>query len=112
MNDSLRSGLESAKIENCIYGQMTGSCQSRRSKELMDASCIRVLKENVLSGDGIEFKTLKTAINGEYTGQDWYSEGRRSLDYLSSLEGYINLRDAKNAQIIQYIKDEINTLKL
>jgi len=29
--------------KECIYGQMTGDCESDRSKKLMDKSCIRVM---------------------------------------------------------------------
>lgn len=37
--------FDPADIQCCIYGQLTGSCESNRAKELMDLSCIRVLTE-------------------------------------------------------------------
>lgn len=103
--------FSSSNVHECIYGQLTGNCSSIRAKQLMDLSCIRVLSDNPIKRNGISFEILKKYINGKYTGQDW-EDGDRGLDYLSSLEGYINLDDAKNEQIIQYIKGEIDTLTL
>lgn len=98
----------------CIYGQMTGSCESNRAEELMDASCIRVM--NVRGGvnnvEGKTFTEIKSKINGENTGQGWYKSNYRNYSHLSVLEAYISLKDAKNEHIIKYLKGEVETLKL
>jgi len=106
----------------CIYGQMTGACYSKRAKELMDLSCIRLM--NIRLGyltdkfDGYEDEKFLT--NGKYQSNlTWRDEeldswGRysRKFEHLSALEGYILLSDAKNRQIISYIKGEIESLEL
>lgn len=103
---------------SCIYGQLTGACDSKRAKSLMNKSCIRVmhLKSGVVELLGKPFSKIKHKINGKYTKQTWDPEnttwGERCYQYLSSLEGYISLSNAKNKQIIKYIKGEIDTLKL
>lgn len=99
----------------CIYGQMTGNCKSKRAKVLMDKSCTRVWDvgcgELSLSLFGDTFTKVKSLINGEYTGQMWIGN-HRNYSYLSALEGYIALKGANIKGIIQYLKGEIDSLKL
>lgn len=108
--------------ENCIYGQMTGSCTSKRAKILMDKSCIRVmhLETNV---NGKTFDEIESEINGKNDGQGWYDEGgetrrfglrrgSRNFAHLSVLEAYIGMEDAKIDNIIKYMKGKRKTLKL
>jgi hypothetical protein len=101
-------------IDNCIYGQMTGSCESMRAKDLMDTSCIKVF--DIKGGHDIEgrtFTNVKSQINGANTGQTWGVVGQlRTYRYLSALEGYIQLKGAKNSHIINYMKGKVETLKL
>lgn len=108
---------------DCIYGQMTGSCRSARAKKLMELSCIRVMDiDNSNFTRGISIEDDDFQINGEYTGQTWGesyisgSEGTfrwgRDFRYLSALEGYIFSKEAKNEEIIKYLKGEIDTLEL
>jgi len=99
----------------CIYGQLTGNCANKRAKDLMDKSCIRVMSLE----DGVDelrnktFNKIKNKINGKYTQQTWEDVAdSRFYSHLSSLEGYIALKNAKNEQILQYIKGEIDTIKL
>lgn len=101
-------------VYRCIYGQLTGNCENKRAHTLMDKACKRVWNvQSALGTDillGKNFKEVNNFINGEYDEQMWgYS---RSFTHLSALEGYIALKGAKNKQIIQYIKGEIDTLKL
>jgi len=105
--------------DNCIYGQITGSCASPRAKILMDKACIRVMNiksERYLTGAkllaGKTFSKIKHQINRDNTSQTWNESGRRNYSHLSALEGYITLKGAKNKQIIQYLRGEIDTLKL
>lgn len=120
-----KSEIEALNIEKfdyrrptqCIYGQMTGNCESYRAKALMDKACIRVLH---LAGYGVEdIDNVKISddsfnINGEYTGQTWLSRSsqRRDYTYLSALEGYICTKNAKNKHIFEFLKDDSNTITL
>jgi len=100
----------------CIYGQLTGKCASPRAKELMGVACIRVmhLDKGISSVANVEIDDEKFTINGEYTGQTWDGTkwSIRNYSYLSALEAYIATKDAKNADVIAYIKGEIETLEL
>lgn len=99
---------------NCIYGQMTGSCESPRAKSLMTKACVRVT--HVAEGvDGIvgEFDEMKDLINGKYTGQPWkHKERFRTYNFLSMIETYICLHGSKPKNIIDYLKGEVETLEL
>jgi hypothetical protein len=110
----------------CIYGQMTGYCASQRAKELMDVSCIRVwdftTSEPISSrrSQPYTFDEIKDSINGSYSRQTWEeliltstdSDWYRDYNYISALEGYICLTDAKLKPIIDYLKGEIESLEI
>lgn len=102
--------------QDCIYGQMTGSCESHRAKELMDSACVRVTNSTFFMGT-FTFDNLATHINGEYTGQTWEGESNderylRKFSYISMLEMYIFLKGASPKNIIDYLKGEVETLEL
>jgi hypothetical protein len=111
---------------DCIYGQMTGTCASRRAKQLMDKSCVRIFDTSSIGSDSLDdisnFNSLKKYINGKYTDISWReatafsksigNEFGRDYDYLSALEGYIQTKGAKNKEILEYLKGERETLKL
>jgi hypothetical protein len=104
----------------CIYGQMTGSCGSKRAKVLMDKACVIVTKDAcVISFENRTFKEVKKHINGANTGQGWNDDGgsmlhfvSRNYSHLSALEAYICMKNAKTENIIKYLKGETDTLKL
>lgn len=102
---------------SCIYGQLTGSCVSWRAKKLMKLSCIRVFdrkpdtKGEVLLISGNISDNLYL-VNGSYNSQMWDGNNRDGFRYMSSVEGYILASDAKNAEIIAYIKGEQGELSL
>ncbi len=104
--------------KQCIYGQMTGNCYTKRAKELMDLSCIKVmdLEEGVREIEDVSIEDEAFAINGKYTGQAWRGDAGtyydRNYKHLSALEGYICTKNAKTEEILSYIKGEINTLSL
>ena len=104
--------------QDCIYGQMTGSCESVRAKELMDSACVRVTSSTYFMGEKT-FNNLSSYINGEYTGQTWTDnmyedEDRyiRKYSYISMLEMYIFLKGASPKNIMDYLKGEVETLEL
>lgn len=62
--------------EQCIYGQMTGSCESNRAKELMDKSCVIVTKKVNGVNRFLRKKFINVAklIDGEYSKQTWHED--------------------------------------
>jgi len=109
----------------CIYGQMTGTCESKRAEELMGKSCIRVFESpsGVSSLGESSFNEIKKHINGENKNQTWNVDGLgnhwltgekklRNYKHLSALEGYICLKGAKVNNIIRYLKGESDKLTL
>jgi hypothetical protein len=92
----------------CLYGQMTGSCLNGRAQDLIMACCVRA---------------LGTSYYLPAIGTDWLDPQSRasvaaskrdigSIDYLSALEAYIHLADAKTAEIIDYLTGATETLSL
>lgn len=103
--------------DNCIYGQMTGSCESVRAKELMDKACVRVTNVIKWGMRDRTFEAFKDNINGEYTGQTWghdRTDGtyQRSYSHLSMVEYYISLDGSSPENIMKYLKGEVETLEL
>lgn len=112
-------------MEQCIYGQMTGDCSSVRAKELMDKSCIIVTNDKFVGANTIGGETyaeLKTFINGKNEGQGWNDDGgrkgtilfagSRNFRHLSALEAYICLKEAKKKNIVNFLRGDVDTLKL
>ncbi len=99
---------------NCIYGQMTGDCESSRAKVLMDKSCVRQTKAVNSGVRDFRNKTYSEAsenINGQYEGNTWIGSAR-TYTYLSVLEAYICLKNANISGIISYMKGEADDVKL
>tara|TARA_R110000751_G_scaffold33075_1_gene82653 strand:+ start:10775 stop:11215 length:441 start_codon:yes stop_codon:yes gene_type:complete len=106
---------------SCIYGQMTGSCESKRAKILMDKSCVRVFNGDFDRLDNSTYSEIKDIVNGENESQGWNDAGTdgtssywnsRNYNHASLLEGYILMKDAKIPMIIKFLKGESNKLKL
>ncbi len=103
---------------SCIYGQMTGTCTSKRAKKLMDKSCIIVFKdEEPFTLSGKAFSRFKPYINGKNEGQGWNDSGSdtrdsRNYNHSSALEGYILMKGAKVKMIIKFLRGESTVLKL
>lgn len=108
--------LDPMRTDRCIYGLLTGDCMEARAREIMDVSCKRVWN---LAGDGVyqnRYRFLDSVlenVNGDYESRRTWDNGKDArLTYLSALEGYIALNDAKNEEIIAYIKGDTDTLEL
>lgn len=109
-------------VRGCIYGQMTRDCESERAHELMNLSCVRQM--NIKNGSKVgttdltdkTFTEIAHFVNGDYDEKTWDKNSHgfltRTFAYLSALEGYINLKDAKNKNVIAYIKGETDKLVL
>lgn len=108
--------------DSCIYGQMTGGCDSGRARVLMNKSCLRIFdfkshyEEGVDNLMGETYSSIKNKINGDYSGQTWNrncdNSSTRTYQYLSALEGYICLKGSKANHIIDYLQDKTNSLIL
>lgn len=108
--------------QQCIYGQITGDCRSKRAHELMELSCVKIFDLSASDCDiiyeSMHMNTVLKYVTGPFKSQGWDKPLsyipkliNRYFDYLSVLEGYIQL-DRNNKEIIQYIKGEIDTLNL
>ena len=89
----------------CIYGQLTGNCDSSRARELMNKSCTRVYSR----GQKYSISLLQDSkINGPLT-----EEMGRSY-FFSPIEVFIdqprNQKNGNNGQLIDFIKGEIDVL--
>ena len=93
--------LHSTDQQLCIYGQMTGTCFSDRTTELIQTSCKRVYK----SGRGA---IGNSKLNGNPT-----EENRDN--YWSPIEVFIdkneNQTNGNNELLVKFLKGEINELK-
>jgi len=98
-------------MRSCIYGQMTGDCNSERAKKLMCVACLRTVN-NPGCGVARDFKELKSRINGELIPDDWSKKRYYFPEFLSVLESYILLDESKNKEVLSYIKGETETLVL
>lgn len=99
--------LDSSDRRYCIYGQMTGNCYSERSAELINICAIT------------HFETLPDTLEemvGFVAEKSKYFLDARVDPWLSStfsaIESYICLPEAKNANLIAYLKGETDTLEL
>lgn len=89
---------------SCIYGLVTGFCRNERAVELIGKCCTRFFHNDALgkiarSDDNTEAeKVISEFVNGPV------SEKPRSMDFVSSIETYIYLKDAKRENLIDFLK--------
>jgi len=77
---------------DCIYGQMTGKCDSPRAKELYQK-----MFDDVCFSDYLTFRKHNMEPGENFT----------------PLEKYLYMvKDPQHKKIIQYLKNEISTIKL
>lgn len=88
------SMLDSDNRFQCIYGQMTGYCESERALELTP-------KKYDDTGWGLDFSDAKK--NSVFT---------QTQPNFTPLEVYISMLNSNNADVIKYLKGEIETLNL
>ncbi len=90
----------------CIYGQMTGSCNSKRAMNLIIECC-----NKVLSTEGMDENILDRCIlNGEPRKLEDFND--RIDYYVSPVESLIYRQKTAGPKIIKYLKGETETLKL
>ena len=103
-------------VTRCIYGMMTGDCASVRARELMDLSCIKMIRGDSYFCDRKTAKDIEVGIKYDTNDiwEDW-ENGKgvnRSYRYLSALECYIVMYLCDVPKIIDYLKSDIDQLNL
>jgi len=91
----------------CIYGMMTGHCDSRRANKLYNK------KYGSIGDHNSEDKPTQTLK--ELVGDDSYfndDEDFFEIDSFTPLEVYVSLKDARKRNVVKYLKNEISELKL
>lgn len=99
--------LDSTDRTRCIYGQMTGNCFSQRSAELINNCAITHFNE---LPDTIEEMTSSVTERPKYfldTRPDPWLQST-----FSAIESYICLPEAKNDNLIAYLRGETNNLDI
>lgn len=110
---------------NCIYGLMTGSCFSSRASTLIFACCQRYFADVIEDKeDGYEIcshdlsDALKFANGNKIEGidslEEFHKEVRdeKSQMHYSTIEAYISILNARNADLIAYLRGETDELIL
>lgn len=98
----------------CIYGLATGDCRSDRAVELITKCCPRFIHSMALykialgehDGSDEAFSVIPQFVNGK----KW--DGEKNLKYVSTIETYIYLPEAQNANLIAFLKGERKDLVL
>lgn len=97
--------LRVSSVVLCIYGQMTGVCNSPRAKELFSKTFEDIgmsCDEDVRKGC-TTFRELTNMMDVEAVDDEYAA--------WSPIEVYITLKGSKNENLIQYIKGETNVFK-
>lgn len=106
-------------IYNCIYGLLTGDCESIRTCYLMKHSATMQI---YVSSPTEHIPGLKYIENNprlyparKYVGTTWRTKGKkltRSYQYLSPLEFYIRVKGAQIENIILFLRDTTDEVQL
>jgi hypothetical protein len=107
--------LDPQSPSECYYGQMTGSCASSRAHTLI-AKCCSVMVVNAgyePEGVGVASIMTKKPVSKSYMRQIRDDgDNITYLKYISAMEAYIMLPEAKNANLIAFLRGETETLEL
>lgn len=118
------SNFDPTHSERCIYGQMTGRCDTIRAHELMNESCIRLVdtkSSNLITqpqflgpahSNKLPIESDKFVVNGEYDKNKIWPGRVRSYAYLSALEGYILTENANIEGVMAFLKGETDSMEL
>ncbi len=105
--------LDSGDRTRCIYGQMTGNCNSERAGELIVNCAKRVYNTAPISSDILRLSKL----NGKPKKID-FNDDDRTWKYISPIEKFIWLNDnvkggkkENNEILVDYLKGKTKTLK-
>lgn len=107
--------LRPSNISHCIYGQMTGNCYSLRAAALISQCCVRYFRKEIMPDffkHNTTLENIQKGVNGMSVKD--FIEHRTRCDevHFSAIEAYILLPEARNANLIAYLKGETDTLEL
>lgn len=103
--------LNPLSFNSCIYGQMTGYCNSTRALTLIQGCCPRFFTTDNIN-QGMSMTGVKKAVNGKKVGEFKNGRNRYYMSHFSAIETYILTKDAKNANLIAFLRDETKELNL
>lgn len=108
------SVLDPGDITACIYGMATADCMTKRACFLISKCCKRYVKNEMPGLEENDITDVINNINGEVAENVILKEriSEWGIIHLSSIEAYITLKDAKNANLIAYLRGETDTLDL
>lgn len=105
--------LNPANTERCIYGQMTGHCDSERAVELIQKCTVRYMRSGISKIHYLGFEVIQQHLNGTYVENLLeHRPTKGESAHYSMIEAYICLSDAKSENLIAYIKGETEILNL
>lgn len=100
----------------CFYGQITGSCFSKRAAELMQLCCTRYFFVGALGDEDGENPIEKALVHIDgVNGKNLYDRRKRGSKkpvIFSALEIYITRDGALNQNIISYLQNETKKLDI
>lgn len=86
--------------DGCIYGQLTGNCFSRRSRELMELGSVKSFSEDLDSFNNIKMsrpKIINSASSRAFTALEFY---------------ICHVPKNMHTSMFQFLKGEIETIEL
>jgi hypothetical protein len=105
--------LDPEAINGCIYGSMTFSCDSARAIELITKCACRYVADNSLNYIASEgFDRIAKHANGSTVSDLAGQRHGSDLAHYSAIEAYILLPEARNENLIAYLKGETDNLEL
>jgi hypothetical protein len=99
-------------FSQCIYGQITGDCNSPRALALIEKCCTKYFVNNMTYIQNNGMSAVKESVAGLVAPSNFKSNRGWMINYLSSIEAYIVTPHAKSKNLIAYLKGETNDLKL
>jgi hypothetical protein len=100
----------------CIYGLMTGHCDSARALELIQKCTVRYIADDNFTWIDIQgFKRIQNHLNGttvENLHRKRTNAYSSETSHFSMIEAYILLPEANNAGLINYIQGKLDTVEL
>ena len=98
----------------CIYGLMTSDCHSVRAVDLIQSCCVQYFKNKGFTSIADEgFEGVVSRLNGKVVDDLFATRvDVTTPQHYSAIEAYILLPEARNANLIAYLRGEIETLDL
>lgn len=105
--------LNPRREDRCIYGQMCQSCHSVRAVSLIQVCTPRFFRDERFTRIAYEgFNGIQKRVNGESVVNFIEDRSNELIGHFSAIEAYILLPEAKNANLISFLKGETDNLEL